>query len=89
MDAMADMCGAVADIYDAVFYCTDTFDPRAGGDDFRVKVADRQHEVDHVLKNTCAEAGIPLIAVPEGLSTAERVKWISVQLAKRELLPSR
>jgi len=88
VDAMAGLCRAVAGMYDAVFYTSDVFDPRAGGDTFRARVADRQHEVDHALREACADAGLPLICVPTWLSTAQRVEWISAQLTERQLLPA-
>lgn len=84
--AMTRLCAATAHLYDAVFYCTDRFDPRQAGDDFRDKVADRQLDVDRSLRATFTEIGVPLIGVPEGLTTAKRVEWISSHLADRGLI---
>lgn len=86
LEAMAGMCRAVSGMYDAVFYCSDTFDPRQRGDGFRDKVADRQNDVDESLRTTCAEVGISLIDVPQGLDTAARVAWISWRLAEKKLI---
>jgi thymidylate kinase len=86
LKAMAELCHAVSGMYDAVFYCSDTFDPNQRRDSFRAKVADRQHDVDHELRNTCAETGVPLIDVPQGLDTAARVAWISQRLTETGLI---
>ncbi|MFF4987734.1 AAA family ATPase [Streptosporangium saharense] len=86
LNAMTYLCGAATYLYDAVFYTSDAFDPRQAGDDFRAKVADRQHDVDKALRTTAAEVGLPLINVPQGLSTAKRVEWISTHLAETNLL---
>jgi predicted ATPase len=88
LEAMAGMCRALRPLYDAVFYCTDSFDPRQPGDEYRVKVADRQHDIDAALRHTCAATGIHLIDLPQGLSTATRVDWILRRLAERDLLPA-
>jgi thymidylate kinase len=86
LDAMAGLCRAVAGMYDAVFYCSDTFNPRQAGDRFRDKVADQQNDVDQALRKMCAEVAIPLIDVPPGMDTARRVAWISAKLTEKGLL---
>ncbi|MEU6718370.1 AAA family ATPase [Nonomuraea sp. NPDC046802] len=86
--AMTQLCCAVSGMYDAVFYCTDAFNPDQPGDSFRSKVADRQHDIDTALRSTCAETGIPLTDVPQRLTTAARVDWILRSLAERGVLPA-
>lgn len=86
--AMTRLRAVTAHLYDVVFYCTDHFNPRQAGDDFRDKIADRQHDVDRSLRDTFAEIGVPLIGFPGGLTTARRVEWISCYLADRGLLPT-
>ncbi|MEO3853764.1 AAA family ATPase [Acrocarpospora sp. B8E8] len=80
VEAMLRLCASTAHMYDAVFYTSDAFDPRQPGDRFRDKVADQQAELDTTLRVTAKNAGLFLIEVPRGLTTAERVSWISARL---------
>lgn len=68
-DAMRQLCAATADLYDAVFYTSDQFNPRQDGDRFRDKVADRQASVDEALRATAARAGLHQIDIPQDMST--------------------
>jgi predicted ATPase len=86
VQAMTQLCRSVSGIYDAVFYCADTFNPRQPGDAFRGKVADQQADIDAVLRTTCADTGIRLTELPLRLSTASRVDWILQRLAERQVL---
>ncbi|WP_067475245.1 AAA family ATPase [Actinomadura hibisca] len=80
VDAMQQLAAAAAPMYDAIFYTSDTYDPRQPGDRFRDKVADLQHAMDETLRQTAYETGLPLIEVPQGLTTCQRVAWISARL---------
>jgi hypothetical protein len=84
---MLRLCRATAGFYDRVYYTSDAFDPRQPADIFRARVADRQSALDRMLRETAAQAGLTVTNVPRGLTTAERVAWISVQLAATGLLP--
>lgn len=82
LDAMENMCEALADLWDIVFCCRDTYSPQQPGDDFRNKVSGYQATIDQMLIDTYARVGIRVIEVPRGLSTAERVSWIAAQLTE-------
>ncbi|WP_199564990.1 AAA family ATPase [Spongiactinospora rosea] len=86
VEAMTTLCMALAGWYDSVLYCSDIFDPRQPGDDFRVKVADRQRDVDQALCDLLRLAGSPLTEIPAALSTSDRVQWILTRLAEDGLL---
>jgi predicted ATPase len=86
VDAMLQLCVATASFYDAVLYTSDTFDPRQPSDKFRSRVGDRQADVDEALRDTARAAGLKLIDIPRGLTTAERVRWASAHLATIGLL---
>src|SRR6266487_4236424 len=67
--------------------CTsDTFSTRQHGDALRSKVADQQPDIDRTLRETAAHAGLALIDIPHGLTTAERVRWISSHLQEMDLM---
>jgi nicotinamide riboside kinase len=85
VQAMLHLCQATVGLYDAVFYATDTFNPRQAGDQFRNKVADQQAQVDMALRDTAEQAGLTLTDIPRRLSTAERVAWISARLDEMDL----
>jgi hypothetical protein len=90
IDAMLGLSAATVGIYDAVLYVTDAFDPHQRGDDWRSKVAGQQAGIDARLRQVAAQAGVSLIEVPAGLTTQQRVRWISGHLAQlvRGILPA-
>ena len=84
VEAMQHLCQATAGMYDAVFYTSDSYNPRQAGDRFRDKVAEQQTDVDAGLRQAAAHAGLRLIDVPKRLTTTERVTWISAYLAETD-----
>jgi predicted ATPase len=86
VDAMLGLCTATAGLYDAVLYVCDAFDPHQCGDALRSKVASQQADIDIALRQIAAQADIGLIDVPRGLTTQERVRWISGHLAETGVL---
>ncbi len=86
VDAMLQLCATTAGLYDAVLYTSDTFSTRQHGDALRSKVADQQPDIDRTLRETAAHAGLALIDIPHGLTTAERVRWISSHLQEMDLM---
>ena len=88
MDAMLRLSAAAVSMYDAVFYTSDTFNPQQPGDHFRDKVANQQNELDMVLRETANRAGLVLIDIPRGLTTTERVTWISARLDEEGVRPA-
>ncbi|MFC7280170.1 AAA family ATPase [Paractinoplanes rhizophilus] len=76
LDAMAEFCRTWAPAtYDVVFFLPDRFDHPA--DPMRAKVAHLQVKTAEAVRVTCAEVGLPLIAVPAGQDTSGRVAWIA------------
>lgn len=84
--AMAGLCAATTGLYDVVLYTADTFNPRQPGDHFRDKVADKQHQLGALLRQELHAHRLPLIDLPTGLNTHQRVEWISACLNVTELL---
>ena len=88
VDAMLGLCAATADLYDAVLYASDVFDPRQPGDAMRSRVVGQQASIDRALREVAARAGITLTDIPAGLSTSARVRWISGHLSDSAILSS-
>jgi nicotinamide riboside kinase len=88
VDAMLALCRATAGFYDAVLYTTDVFSPHQPGDLLRAKVASQQQTVDIMLRELAEDIGLPLIEVPQGLATVQRVEWSSAQLRDMGVLPA-
>jgi hypothetical protein len=85
--AMKALCRAwMPAAYDLVVYCRDHFDQRAGGDRFRERVLGLQDDADHAVYHACQESHVPMIELPTGLDTAERVRWIADQVSHRGLI---
>lgn len=80
--AMESFCRAWAPAYDAVFYCCDNYTQQQTGDPYRAKVLGLQSAADRVVRQTCAAAGQHVIDIPPGMTTAERVNWISSQVSR-------
>ncbi|MGA5127712.1 AAA family ATPase [Streptomyces pseudogriseolus] len=61
--------------YDAVVYCRDRYDQKAGGDRMREKVLDLQDDADTAIYEACRTMGVPMLEMPVGLTVSERVQW--------------
>jgi predicted ATPase len=85
--AMEEFCRAWAPFYDVVFYCCDSFSQQQDGDPYRARVLDLQPAADRVVRQTCAAAGQKVIDIPPGMTTAERVDWITARMAKLKIGP--
>jgi AAA domain len=84
--AMEAMCRAwMPQAYDLVIYCRDRYDQKAGGDRFREKVLSLQDEADRAVYEACKDSGVPILDLPTGLSTGERVQWIAEQVDHKGL----
>jgi predicted ATPase len=86
--AMETFCRAWAHTYDAVFYCCDRYDQQQHGDPYRAKVLDLQPAADRVVRHTCAATGQRVIDVPPGMTTADRVRWVSDRAADLGIAPA-
>ncbi|MFK0159142.1 AAA family ATPase [Streptomyces sp. NPDC090493] len=70
------MCRAWMPIaYDAIVYCRDRYDQKAGGDRMREKVLNIQDQSDDAIYEACRAAGVPMLEMPTGLTVSERVQW--------------
>ncbi|MFF1600808.1 AAA family ATPase [Streptomyces mirabilis] len=70
------MCRAWMPIaYDAIVYCRDRYDQKAGGDRMREKVLSIQDESDAAIYDACRATGVPMLEMPMGLTVSERVQW--------------
>jgi predicted ATPase len=87
LTAMEDFCRAWALMYDVVFYCCDSFSQHQDGDPYRAKVLDLQPAADRLVRQTCATVGQRVVDIPPGMSTAERVAWITTRMAKLGIGP--
>lgn len=82
LTAMEAFCRAWAPLYDVVFYCCDTYAQQQAGDPYRAKVLDLQSAAGRVVRQTCAATGQHIIDIPPGMTTAERVAWVTARAAK-------
>lgn len=73
--AIAQFCSAWAPVYDAVFYCADSY--QQGPDPMRAKVSHLQDDAAHAVLDTCTAAGVALHHIPTGLDVADRVAWVA------------
>jgi predicted ATPase len=89
LTAMEVFCRAWAPLYDVVFYCCDTYAQQQAGDPYRAKVLDLQSAADRVVRQTCAATGQHIIDIPPGMTTAERVAWVSARAAKLGITAAR
>jgi predicted ATPase len=85
--AMQEFCRAWAPMYDVVFYCCDSYSQDQQGDPYRARVLDLQPAADRVVRQTCAAAGQRVVDIPPGMTTAERVSWITARMAKLGIAP--
>ncbi|MGW0569908.1 AAA family ATPase [Streptomyces tauricus] len=70
------MCRAWMPIaYDAIVYCRDRYDQKAGGDRMRAKVLGLQEEADEAIYQACRSTDVPMLELPTGLTVAQRVHW--------------
>ncbi|MEU5436475.1 AAA family ATPase [Streptomyces sp. NPDC020719] len=84
--AMEKLCRAWMPLaYDLIVYCRDRYDQKTGGDRFREKVLALQDDADRAVYQACKDTGAPIVELPTGLSTAERVRWIVEQVNQRGL----
>ncbi|MFJ4093429.1 AAA family ATPase [Kitasatospora sp. NPDC089913] len=66
--------------YEAVIHCRDHYDQEAGGDRFRAKVLDLQDETETAVYEAIRATGVPVLDLPQGLTTQARVEWIAKAL---------
>ncbi|MFC8428537.1 AAA family ATPase [Streptomyces sp. NPDC057253] len=71
--------------YDAIVYCRDRYDQKAGGDRMREKVLAIQDEADEAIFEACRAVNVPLLEMPTGLSVAERVQWTVARVGEMGL----
>ncbi|MFD8952482.1 AAA family ATPase [Streptomyces xanthophaeus] len=84
--AMEALCRAwMPQTYDAIVYCSDRFDQKAGGDLMRQKVIALQEPADLQIRKALDDTKVPVLELPCGLSTDERVRWIAEELSHRGL----
>jgi energy-coupling factor transporter ATP-binding protein EcfA2 len=72
--------------YDVVVYCRDQYDQQAGKDRMRDRVSALQQAVDTSLFEACTGIGVPMVELPTGLTTAERIQWITREVAAQGML---
>jgi hypothetical protein len=72
--------------YDVILYCRDRYDQKAGGDRMREKVLSLQDDADSAIYDACAATGVPILEVPTGMNTAERVQWITKRVNHQGLI---
>jgi len=82
LDAIEKFCAAWASSYDVVFYCCDRFGQSQEGDPYRSRVLDLQTAADRLVRSTCARVGQRVIDIPPNMTTAQRVEWVAVRIAR-------
>jgi predicted ATPase len=71
--------------YDLVVHCHDHFDIDLGQDPFRVKVTRLQTTAGEHIRSGLHEARYPVADLPTGLTTTQRVHWVTAQPALSHL----
>jgi hypothetical protein len=84
--AMETFCRAWAPTYDLVFFTHDHYTQPSDG--FRAKVADLQDIAATTLRELYQHLDVPVINIPLGYETAERVEWIAQRVAAAGLVTS-
>jgi hypothetical protein len=85
--AAEEMCGAWMPVaYDAIVYCRDRYDQKAGGDRMREKVLNIQDESDSAIYEACRATGVPLLEMPMDLTVTERVQWTVERVGEMGLI---
>lgn len=79
LDAMEIFCRAWVPTYDLVFFTQDHY--KQPSDHFRAKVAGLQGAAAITLRQYYDDLGVPVLDVPAGLETDQRVNWIAEQAA--------
>lgn len=72
--------------YDLVIHCRDRFTIDLAEDPFRAKVTDLQAEAAAHVHAALTAVGYPVIDLPTGLSTAQRLTWVTAHPALPHLL---
>ncbi|MFC5057032.1 AAA family ATPase [Saccharothrix xinjiangensis] len=86
LEAMEMFCLAWAHTYDMIVFTQDRY--TQPGDAFRAKVTDLQNDADAILRQTYTRLGVPLVELPGGLDTDERVRWVVDQAARHGVFPT-
>ncbi|MGH3700101.1 MAG: AAA family ATPase [Pseudonocardiaceae bacterium] len=82
--AMETFCRAWAPTYDLVFFTHDHYTQPSDG--FRAKVAGLQDTAATALRELYEHLDIPVVDIPLGYETAERVGWIAKRVAAAGLV---
>ncbi len=82
--AMETFCRAWAPTYDLVFFTHDHYTQPSDG--FRAKVAGLQDTAATTLRELYQHLDIPVVDIPLGYETAERVEWIAQRVAAAGLV---
>ncbi|MGH3812020.1 MAG: AAA family ATPase [Pseudonocardiaceae bacterium] len=82
--AMETFCRAWAPTYDLVFFTHDHYAQPSDG--FRAKVAGLQDTAATTLRELYQHLDIPVVDIPLGYETAERVEWIAQRVAAAGLV---
>jgi predicted ATPase len=86
LDAMEQFCRVWAPTYDVVFFTHDQYSQPSDG--FRAKVADLQDTAATALRTLYDRLDVPVLDVPAGLETEQRVAWIAQRVADTNLVPA-
>lgn len=73
--ALTRMCRAWQP-YDLVIRCVDHFPIDVADDPYRSRVTELQEAADYAVGVALDEAGYPVVDLPAGLSTDQRIQWI-------------
>lgn len=52
----------------------------------RERVLSLQDDADSAIYSACVATGVPVLEVPTGMSTAERVRWIAKRVNRQGLI---
>ncbi len=84
LDAMGNFCRAWAHTYDMVFFTHDHYSQSSDG--FRAKVVGLQDTAATALRELYQQLDVPVVDIPLGYETAQRVEWIAQRVAAAGLV---
>jgi nicotinamide riboside kinase len=88
LDAMASLAYAWAHIYDLIFLCQESFVQRLESPAYKAPIFNFQEPVRGALLDVLNDCGSPLSRVPTGLTTAQRVEFVTGELRARGIVPA-
>lgn len=86
LGAMAQLGEAWGQVYDAIYYLSDTFEEDAKSDRYRSKVVGAQDDIDALLRQMYTATNLELSHVPLGRDLDHKVAWTIEDLERKAII---